>query len=230
VRGRPSDYKRGTLSGWRLVGGLLPAAARANIQAIEIVGAGGQVLRIENPVQQYPGLEPVLFLDRRNDLRFMMVATGATGTLAHGRGPGDGRGGGGQRGTDGPLAISKVTEIRVAHAEPGATPAIDLVVARNKERVTAASLRALVPAEHVPNVAGEVWPLRTLLAKKAPSAWRTVTITGAENARYRATRTEVEGDRRLYLRLNQRGLFKFEAADGTRRIGDVRDVKEIDVE
>src|SRR5256885_2878373 len=73
VRGRPSDYKRGTLSGWRLFGALLPAAARANTQAIEVVGAGGQVLRIENPVQQYPGLEPVLFLDRRNDLRFMMV-------------------------------------------------------------------------------------------------------------------------------------------------------------
>jgi hypothetical protein len=233
VRRRASDYKRGTLTGWRLFGAFLPAAARADTRAIEVVGTGGQVLRMEDPAKRYPGLEPVLFLDRRNELRFMMISSAPTGTLAHGRGPGDGRGGGGQRGKEGPLAISGVTEIRVAHvqqvAKADAGPAIDLVVARKTERLTAASLSALVPVEHVPSVSGDVWPLRTLLAKKAPSTWRTVTIRGPGDARYTATRAEVEGQQRLYLRLNQRGLFKFEGVEGTRRIADVRDVKQIDV-
>jgi hypothetical protein len=90
-------------------------------------------------------------------------------------------------------------------------------------------LRTLVPAERIPGGDTDVWPLGTLIAHKTRGTFRTVTVEGAGGTRFTATRAELEDGRRMYLRLNKRGLLKLEvsAADSARRLADVRDVNRI---
>ncbi len=228
---RPTDYTRGALRGWRLYGGILADSERAGTRRIAVEGANGKALTIDEPARQHPGLEPVLFTDRAGRFRFMMVGEESP-AFPHGRGPGDGRGGGGQHGRSGPLALDDVTVVRVTRAPapaPGAD-GFDLHIQGKRERLTLDAVGKLVPATHVPDVHGDVWPLRDLVLAKAGREPSAVTVVGARGARYTIDHDEWRGERRLYLRRNARGLVKFEAAGGGgKQRADVHDVSRIEV-
>jgi hypothetical protein len=121
-----------------------------------------------------------------------------------------------------------------AGAEPtakGAKAAFDLAIGGKSERLGPDRLDALVHKVAVPGVRGEVWPLRDLLAKKAPGKTvASITVEGGRGDRYTIDADEWKGGHLFYVRLNMRGLIKFEGADdGGKRFGDVPDVKRIDV-
>lgn len=123
-------------------------------------------------------------------------------------------------------------------AEPTATKpttdkaSFDLVIAGKSERLGPDQLDALVHKVPVSGVrGGDVWPLRDLLAKKAPGKKVTsITVEGGRGDRYTIDADQWRGGHLFYVRLNTRGFIKFEGVeDGGKRFGDVPDVKRIDV-
>jgi len=106
------------------------------------------------------------------------------------------------------------------------------VIAGKSERLGPDRLDALVHKVPVLGVrGGEVWPLRDLLAKKAPGQeGHQHHGRGRTGDRYTIDADQWRGPHLFYVRLNTRGLIKFEGAeDGGKRFGDVPDVKRIDV-
>lgn len=234
----PSDYRRGSLRGWTVFGALLPTADRSRLRSIVAIAADGRHVTVDAPPARAGAFEPVVYLDRRDALRFTLKRPDEPG-FPHGRGPGDGRGGGGRQGTNRPDTLEDVTEIRVATAatahDAAAASGVELVLAIGgaTERLTMATLGGET-AEPLAARPGETaWPLRALVARRTDHAIREVVIVSREGERHVVDATTWRGTKRLDLRLNRRGLLKFEAgASGPgrgRQADDVRDVVRIDV-
>src|SRR5947207_13150293 len=95
LRKRTPDYTRGGLQGWRLYGGLVRDGDAATTAVLEVVGGGGSRVRVERPAQRYPGLEPVVLVDRDGSLRFALVPPG------------------GADASHDPLTVTAITELHV---------------------------------------------------------------------------------------------------------------------
>jgi hypothetical protein len=239
---KPSDYTRGSLHGWTLFGALLPRTEIARLRSIVAIAADGRHVTVDAPVPpRAVAFEPVVYLDRHDRLRFI-VPLAAEGTgVPHGRGPGDGRGGGGRQGTNRPDTLEDVTELHVAtqdtaHDEATASgEPVELVLAigQSTERLTIAKLGGET-AEPLADRPGEAaWPLRALVARRTDHPVRQVVVVGRDGEQHVVDGTTWRGATRLDLRLNRRGLLKFEAGVSGpgrgRQAGDVRDVVRIDV-
>jgi hypothetical protein len=226
----PSDYARGDLHGWTLFGPLVPDVPSQAAAAIEVVGPDGTV-RIDTPRRSHPTSQPVVWVDRDQVLRFALVPERPTDAVPHGRGPGDGRGGGQGPAAEDPYAVRGVTEIRILTRPPGppapvtaapprpASGELDLDVGGKTERLDRAALQAA-------GGGGERWPLRRIVAARAGDRRvRRVTVIGRRGDPVHIEATAWAGTDALELRLNQRGELKFEGGGGA-----VWDVTRVDVE
>jgi hypothetical protein len=235
-----SDYTRGGLHGWTVFGALLPRPEGKRVRSIVAIAADGRHLAIEPPPGPDRDVDPVVYVDREDRLRFTLPEAAAPTGFPHGRGPGDGRGGGGRHGVTRPDTLEDVTEIHVATmdtdhgkvAERGAAGEFVLAIATATERIAFAKLQDET-SEPLPDRPGErAWPLRQMVARRTDRPVRRVTVTNRDGDTHVVDAAAWRGAGRLDLRFNRRGLLKFEGrAPGAGRAqgSDLPDVIRVDV-
>lgn len=253
---RPADYRRGGLRGWHVLGTLAPGVGRDAIGSLRVVGTDGEELTIRRPTASRPDQDAVLYVDREGDLRFAMVRAHPRTGVAHGRGPGDGRGprvGEGRGRADGAPprgprhggaaapALRGVTEIHVdrrvgtareaVEAEAPARGEVALIVDGTARTLSFRELTDGVASRPLPDRPGrEAWPLLPVLERRTGGTTGHVTVVGREGASWEIPASFLREPDRVQLRINRVGTLKIESvgADG-RRETHVRDVEAIAV-